>query len=139
MRTISRDRGSATLELVLLTPALVMLLLLVVAGGRIVEARGQVDGTAREAARAASIARTSSEATTAATQIAQARLASAGLTCQSLTVDTNTARFQPGGSVTTTITCTVDLSDLVALTIPGSRTLTASATEPIDVYRRTGP
>jgi Flp pilus assembly protein TadG len=135
---VTAQRGSASLELVLVTPALVLLLLLVVAGGRIEQARGQIDGTAREAARAASIARTSTEARTAATQLASRRLADQHLTCGSLTVVTDITEFHAGGSVTSTVRCTVDLSDLIGLGVPGSRVLTASATEPIDVYRRTG-
>jgi Flp pilus assembly protein TadG len=133
------DRGSASLELVLVTPALVLLLLLVVAGGRIEQARGQLDGTAREAARAASIARTSAGARRAAIELASRRLADQHLTCGALTIVTDTADFHAGGSVSTTVRCITDLSDLVGLGLPGSRVLTASATEPIDVYRRTGP
>jgi Flp pilus assembly protein TadG len=139
MRTVARDQGSATLELVLLTPALVLLLLLVAAGGRLEQTRGEIDGTAREAARAASIGRTPLEAQTNATAIATTRLADKAITCQDLSVVTDTSRFLAGGSVTTTITCTVDLADLVGLTLPGSRTLQATATEPVDVFRRTGP
>jgi Flp pilus assembly protein TadG len=135
---VTTQRGSTSLELVLVTPALVLLLLLVVAGGRIEQARGQIDGTAREAARAASIARTTTGARTAATELASRRLADQGLTCGSLTVVTDTTDFHAGGSVTSTVRCSVDLSDLIGLGVPGSRVLTASATEPIDVYRRTG-
>jgi Flp pilus assembly protein TadG len=133
------DRGSATLELVLLTPALIALLLLVVAGGRIEQARGQLDGTVREAARAASVERTPAAAEASARLIADQRLATDGLTCGDLTVATNTSQFRSGGSVTTTITCNVQLSDLVGIALPGTRTLSASASEPIDTYVRTQP
>jgi Flp pilus assembly protein TadG len=100
---VTAQRGSASLELVLVTPTLVLLLLLVVAGGRIEQARGQIDGTAREAARAASIARTSTDARTAATELASRRLADQHLTCGSLTVATDTTDFHAGGSVTSTV------------------------------------
>jgi Flp pilus assembly protein TadG len=133
------DRGSSTLELVLLTPALIALLLLVVAGGRIEQARGQLDGAAREAARAASIERTPGAAQASARLIAAQRLGSHGVTCGGLTVTTDTSLFRSGGSVTTTITCNVQLSDLVGLALPGTRTLSASASEPIDTYVRTQP
>ena len=133
------DRGSATLELVLLTPALIALLLLVVAGGRIEQAGGQLDGTAREAARAASVARTPADAEAGAAAIARDRLESVGVTCRGLSINTDTSQFRAGGTVTTSIACDVQLSDLVGIGLPGSRTLTASATEPIDIYRRTAP
>ena len=74
-----------------------------------------------------------------AEQFADERLGAKGLTCGALTVATDTSQFRAGGSVTTTITCTVQLSDLVGLSLPGSRTLTASASEPIDVFRRSQP
>jgi hypothetical protein len=43
--------------------------------------------------------------------------------------------FMPGGVVTVTVSCTVQLSGLGLLRIPGSETITASASSPIDVYR----
>ena len=51
------ESGSVTAELVLLTPLLILLLLFVVALGRLAGARLEVDGAAAQAARAASIAR----------------------------------------------------------------------------------
>ena len=48
-----------TVEFVVLAPLLLILLLFLVLAGRVVEAHGAVDGAARDAARAASIARTS--------------------------------------------------------------------------------
>ena len=43
--------------------------------------------------------------------------------------------FVPGGVVTVQVSCTVQLSGLGLLHIPGSETITASASSPIDVYR----
>jgi hypothetical protein len=37
------------------------------------------------------------------------------------------------------VTCTVSLSGLALLHLPGSRTLTSRFTAPIDVYRGDGP
>ena len=56
-RRRDNERGSATVELVILTPLLILLLLFVVALGRLAGARIDVDGVAAQAARAASIAR----------------------------------------------------------------------------------
>ena len=59
-----------------------------------------------------------------------------GMTCAAPTV---AGTFTPGGSITVTVSCTVDLGDLTQLgLIPGSRTLTASATEVIDRTRGGG-
>jgi Flp pilus assembly protein TadG len=53
-------------EFVFLAPLLLVLMLFLVFAGRVIEAHGQVDGAARDAARAASIARTSQDALLAA-------------------------------------------------------------------------
>ncbi len=49
------DHGFGTVELVLLVPAIVLAVLLVVAVGRVEQARLQVTGAARDSARAASL------------------------------------------------------------------------------------
>ena len=63
-----RDRGSMTVEFVLLAPLLLGLMLFLVLAGRVVEAHGQADGAARDAARAASVARSLPAAQAAADQ-----------------------------------------------------------------------
>ena len=129
------ERGSVTTELVLLTPLLILLLLFVVALGRLSGARLDVDGAAAQAARAASIARDPATATAMATQTATAALGSAHVTCAQLTVNTDTAQFAPGGSVAVTVTCHVALSDLTGLRLPASEPVSSTATAAIDVYR----
>ena len=61
------ETGSVVAELVLLTPLLILVLLFVVALGRLAGARIDVDGAAAQAARAASIARDPATATAMAT------------------------------------------------------------------------
>jgi Flp pilus assembly protein TadG len=131
------DRGSASLELVLITPALIVLLLFVVFVGRLEQARGDVDRAARDAARAASIARSSDEARSQGEAAARSTLQSGGVTCRGLTVAVKVDDFAPGGSVAATVTCDVDLADVALLGVPGRRTLTAAFSEPVDVYRGT--
>ena len=41
----------------------------------------------------------------------------------------------PGGQVTVQVSCTVHLSGLSLLRIPGTETITSTFTSPIDVYR----
>ena len=138
-RARARDGGSAAAELVLVTPLLIVVLLLIVAAGRLVDARLQVDSAARQAARAASIARDPAAAVSQADATARAALASEHITCDPLTVSPDTAAFRPGGQVTVQVTCTVSLAGLALLHVPGSQTLTAQFTSPIDVYRGAGP
>ena len=138
-RPRSGDGGSAAAELVLVTPLLIVVMLLIVAAGRLVDARLQVDSAARQAARAASIARDPAAAVSQADATARAALASEHITCSSLTVSPDTAAFRPGGQVTVQVTCTVSLAGLALLHVPGAQTLTARFTSPIDVYRGAGP
>jgi Flp pilus assembly protein TadG len=131
----SRERGSAAAELVLVTPFLFLLLLFAVAAGRLVQARLDVDSAAQQAARAASLARTPAAASAQATQVAQAALAGQSVSCDPAVITPDTGDFTPGGEVTVQVTCTVRLSDLSLLHIPGSETITSTFTAPIDTYR----
>jgi len=131
------EAGGATIELVLCTPLLLGLLMLAVLAGRVAQTRAEVDGAARDAARAASIARDPAAASRAAHQAAAATLGQRGVTCRALTVTTDTGAFRAGGVVAVTITCTIDLADLSLLHVPGSRTVTARFVEPLDAFRET--
>ncbi len=130
-----REAGSVATERVLLTPLLLLMLLFVVALGRTVSARLEVDGAAAQAARAASIARDPATASAMAQQTATTALGSDGVTCANLNVSTDTADFAPGGQVQVTVTCHVDLADLVGLRLPASQSISSTATSVIDVYR----
>lgn len=129
------EEGSAAIELVLVTPLLLLFLLVAVAFGRLADTRLQVNDAASQAARAASIARDPRSASTAAHRTAVASLAGHRLTCQPVAVSVDTSTFHPGGAVTARITCTVALADLAPLPLPGAETIQATATSPIDVYR----
>src|SRR3546814_12085025 len=94
---MSDARGSASLELVLVTPVVLILLLFVVCAGRLAEARADVDRAARDAARAASIARDPSSAEDAGTSAASATLESGGIRCRSIVVSVAVSRFTAGG------------------------------------------
>jgi Flp pilus assembly protein TadG len=134
------DDGSAAVELVLITPLLVLVWLLIVAGGRMVQARIEVDSAARQAARAASIAGDPASAASDASAAAQAALASQHLTCGNLAVAADTSDFTPGGQVTVQVSCTVSLAGLSLLHLPGAETLSSRFASPIDVYRgQAGP
>ena len=131
------ESGAVSTELVLLTPLLLVMFLFVVALGRVVSARIEVDGAAAQAARAASIARSPATATAVAEQTATTALGGDHVTCANLTVTTDTADFVPGGQVVVTVSCSVDLADLVGLRLPAAETLTSTATSVLDVYRAT--
>jgi Flp pilus assembly protein TadG len=129
------ERGSLALELVILTPILVILMMFLVALGRLVEAQGQVDGAARDAARAASIAQSYSGAQQNAQQAATSDLTGAAA-CNS----TPSVQFgggtdmAPGGVVNIVIRCNINLSYLALLGIGSTKTIIGHASAPIDTY-----
>ena len=129
------ERGSVTVELMLVTPLLILLLLFVVALGRLASARIDVNGAAAQAARAASIARDPESASNAAKQTATAALADDHVTCANLAVATDTSGFSAGGTVAVTITCNVDLADLAGLRLPASTAISARSVSVVDTYR----
>ncbi|HVX17447.1 MAG TPA: TadE/TadG family type IV pilus assembly protein [Acidimicrobiales bacterium] len=133
------DRGDATVEMVLLTPLLILVLTFVVLAGRISSTDADVASAAADAARAASQRQTPAAGAADARTAAVSTLADKHVSCHggpAVTVDT--ARFGHGGDVTVTLACTVSLADLAVAGIPGSRTVRASASVPIDT-RRSGP
>lgn len=132
-----RERGSAAVELVLVTPLLILVLLVVVALGRLVDARLVVADAAHQAARAASLARTDSSARTQAEQAAQSALKNAGAPCTHPTVHLATHGLAPGATVTATLTCTADLGNLTRTRMPGHVPVTSTAFSIVDSYRGT--
>ena len=132
---MTTSRGAASIELVLVTPALVALMLLVVFVGRVAQARADVDRAARDAARVASVSRSRDEAIADGTAAARASLRDAAVACETLRVDVDATDFGPGGSVRATVTCALTLDDLSLLRVPGARTLTATFAQPVDVFR----
>ncbi|WP_281277851.1 TadE/TadG family type IV pilus assembly protein [Saccharothrix texasensis] len=130
------DRGSVAAEVTLVAPLLVMLLVFVaVVIHRGVDARLRLEDAAHQAARAASVERTSATATAAAQSTAAGALSSAGVTCMSLNVDTDTSGMQSGGTVSVTVSCTVDFGDALLLGVPGWKLLSTTAVEPVDTWR----
>jgi len=133
------DRGSLSLETAILAPVLLTALLIVIAAGRIHLADNTVDAAARNAARAASLERDGNTARSEGDRIARQTLQDQGMRCTSLSVRVPTGGFTATlgtpASVTVTITCHLNLSDLTLPGFPGSKTITARFTSPIDPYR----
>ena len=135
-RRHERERGSVSVELVLVTPVVVGLMLFVVGLGRLAGAKGEVDAAARDAARAAANERSAPAARQAGIDAASATLRDRGVECRNLTIVVNDAQFRADGFVTATVTCGVDLHDLTAIGFPGSKSLSSEFTAPVDRYRR---
>jgi Flp pilus assembly protein TadG len=133
------ERGSAVIEAAIGVPAFMLFVLLIIAGGRLAIADQAVQAAAADAARAASISRTQSQAEAHGTSSAAATLDRQGLRCTSLQVGVDTSGFgAPVGTparVSATVTCVADLSDLAIPGLPGHRRITATMSSPIDTYR----
>ncbi|MFF0659149.1 TadE/TadG family type IV pilus assembly protein [Micromonospora tulbaghiae] len=133
------ERGSASIEMAVVAPAILALFASAVIGGRVNLARQALEAAAYDAARTASLARTSSEANAQALAAANSTLDAQGLSCTSLNVTVSTAGFdvpvgQPA-TVTATLACTATFSDVALPGMPGSVRISASFTSPLDTYR----
>ena len=131
------ERGSASVELVLLAPVLVGMLCLVAALGRVQNAHADIDAAVRDAARAASIERTASAAQLSGERAALAGLNADGYRCAPLSVDVDTTGFAADAEVNVTATCTLRLSEVTGMGIRTSTTITSRFSEPIDRFRGT--
>lgn len=133
------ERGSASLELAVLAPALLALISLIVFGGRVAVAHQAVESAAAQAARSASIARTQPEAAADAESAAWAALNNEGLKCSSRSVSVDTTGFaSPVGtpaSVSATVTCVVDVTGISLPGAPLQQTITKTMTSALDTYR----
>lgn len=127
------DRGVSTIEVVILAPIMILFILVLVAFGQLVDGRGAVDGAARDAARAGSIQRSQSVAMAQATAAAEADL---GDTCVdgTLQVRQTSAGFASDTLYTVEVSCTI--RGLGSLGLDIKKTLTSSASSPLDPYRR---
>jgi Flp pilus assembly protein TadG len=120
-------------EIVLLTPVIVAFLLLVVAFGRYVAVRGEVEAATRDAVRAASLERSSGAAANAARVTANASLGGRWQ-CEEVRLE---GAFLAGETITVRVKCTVPLSGLGLLGLPGSVPVKGDSSAPLDLYRRT--
>ena len=130
----SRDsRGSATVELVLVTPILMVLALFVVTAGRSGEALRQVQHAADNGARAASQA-SASRRDSAGFNAALADLRASGRSCRDQAIQVINVKVGRLDAVKVSVSCRVEHAGLRLLGL-AARRVTAESTESIDVYR----
>jgi Flp pilus assembly protein TadG len=142
LRTGPRDRGSMAVEFVIAGPALVVLLLLVSAGGQWLDLTGDVSAAARDSVRAASFARQYNEASADARAAAKADLN--GI-CIGNRVNTPVSLYQGGvpvgdgdfaaaQDVEVTVSCQASLKIFGLVHFPVSETFTDTAAAPLDPF-----
>lgn len=121
-------------EVVLLVPVLVALMMLVVAFGRYVDTRGEIEAVARDAVRAASLERDPAAAAAAAQGIATQTLP-AGASCQPVHIG---GAFVAGETISARLDCRVSYAGLGMIGLPGSVAISGESFAPLDTLRRTG-
>lgn len=132
---IDRERGASPAGVIILIGTLLMVADLILMGGRMASAHAEVAGAAQEAARRGSLAQTAGSVYPVAATTALDNVTRNAKHCSSTTVSTAGTEFRAGGHVTVTVTCTVQLSDLASLPIPGAIVVRADATEIVETYR----
>lgn len=136
---VAEHRGSSSVELALLVPVLMVMLGLLLAGGRLWFDRTTVTEAAQTAARAASLSRTAGQALVSGDSAGRQSLDTAGLECSQADVSIDAGAFaRPVGSpgaVSSTVTCAVGFGDILLPGMPGSITLVGHGTSALDTYR----
>jgi hypothetical protein len=131
-----RERGSATVELLVVAVALLAFTGGLIGVGRLTSTRAALAGVAREAARAAADAATPAQAIRTGHQRAQLVAAGYHLDPDRLQVTVDPAGLARGGTLTVAASYQVPLDDLPTMgLLPGELTLTTQQREPIDPHR----
>jgi len=133
MKICRRESGSASVELVLLTPVLMFLVLLVVLAGRSGEVLLQVKHAADQGARAASISAISRQ-TVEGRDAALNDLAAIGVSCNNPRVSVEPQQIGPTRFVKVVVECEVNHKGLDLLGV-GTKTVRAESVEVLDTYR----
>ncbi|WP_300399937.1 TadE family protein [Nocardioides sp.] len=137
------DRGSASIEAAIAVPAFALFVGLIIFGGRTAVVRHSLESAAADAARSASILRVEADAKKAAKDAAVTNLANQGINCLRVDVAIDTQQFSHDvgtpAQVDVTVSCLLDLSDLSVPGVPGTRTISATMTSPLDTWRERSP
>ncbi|MFV0453127.1 MAG: TadE/TadG family type IV pilus assembly protein [Propioniciclava sp.] len=133
-------RGAIAVEFAIIIPAVVLLIGLVIGGGRLAHAQQTLQQVAASGARAASIARTAPAARADADAVIASDIADADLHCgggltHSIDVGGFSAQLGQPAEVSVDVGCRVALADLLLPGLPGHWRVDASATSPLDRYR----
>ena len=130
---MKHERGSATVETVVLVPVLEALVLFAVYAGRSTQAMGQIRHAADQGARAASLVRVS-RMQQVGRQAVLENLTENGSPCTNVMVNVAVDTESSSRSVLVEVECEVSLAGLELLNL-GRRTIEAESVEVIDVWR----
>lgn len=122
------EAGQSAIEFVILAPVVMAIVVVVVAGARLVGARGDLEAVAREAARAG-VQAPPATASEVAGQAGDQAATGYGMDPARLTI-TSSGSLARGSTFVVSASYNVSLAPM-----PGSMTLQARRAEPVDPYR----
>ncbi len=129
------QEGSATVELVMIAPALVLLLAVMVGAGRLVSTKSALEAVAREAGRIASDSANVDSARSQAQARAGEVVSGFGLDPNRLEVGFDAGDFERGAPLSVTVSYPIRLADLPGFgLIPDSVSVSARHVETIERY-----
>lgn len=132
MTGLRQDRGAAALEFALLLPALLIMLAVIMAAGRLWIVRSEIQAVARQAAREAVLQPDAGAAASTAQSAGDTAAGDYKLNAGQLTI-TPQGPYAPGAFYKVGVTYNVSLGDLPGFGfLPGRVTLSATGLEPID-------
>jgi hypothetical protein len=145
-RRLAGDRGSASVELVLLSIPIMVLVSFAVFAGRYSATQQDVTSASRDAARAAAVRQLGPDAVADGRAAAEATLEQREVSCPAPEVgivflDSGGALATdpvPGGRVDATVTCEIGLADVTGFAMPGTRSVSSISSAVVDSYRGGG-
>lgn len=139
---LPRDGGSMAVELAFIMPVLLLMVALLFGYGRVAQVNGALEAGTRDAARAASQARTLVEAERAAERAVVSSLGGTAAECgggkPTVELLGRATQFSPGSSVTVRATCVYPLADVLP-GAPGEANVSSTFTSPLDPNRGLNP
>lgn len=130
--------GSAAVELVILTPLLILLVASVLLAGRLYLAKAQLEDATRAGLESAITWPTPADARLVARETILSELAADNLSCSQLGIAVDTGSFAAGGTLTVSVTCTLALGAARPPGVSPAVTITDTATGPVELYREVG-
>jgi Flp pilus assembly protein TadG len=131
----SRDRGSLSIEFVIVTPMVFLVFALIYVFARIAEVNGVLDTGTRDAARVATQAFTYAQAQRAAEDVVREEVGTGSQRCLASLQVTVSKNFQPGQTITVTASCTYPISDAGLPGAPGSLDVSSQFSSVLDPNR----
>lgn len=138
----AQDDGSISIEYVILTPVIFLVLALIYVFARVAWADGNLDSATRDAARVASQAPDAASAQTAAQDVVTTQFANFhcdnGSAPDFAPVVVLSGAFVAGGTITVTASCRYDIHNAGVPGAPGAITATSVFSSMIDTNRTVG-